>query len=285
MNRRDCRFLLFACSLTTFLLLLPNMAAQDRAHDLAGQAGAAKAAKCQNVQTMRDCHDNYPTGCNTAAMYDAYLNFLKNQKPDPSLSPESVLAFQDFTNLEKKIPSGLSSNNHASHSSQLADLGEGNIQALVGYLYAVKQEKNESCNCQLTDPDAVDFHMWVGFDASSAVKVQKKLLKPAALAALKKKSIIVEMTPHYRAEVHPKWTYQSVSPMVGRQVKVVGQLLLDNDHYKLSQDCGMSGASKTQCWRATVWELHPVIQFYVCAQGTACAADSSAWKSLDDMLP
>lgn len=255
----------------------------DRAHELAGQAAQQTPKRCKNVTTMKACHLKYPTGCNTNGKYDGYLGFLKNQAPDIASASTQTLTEHDFQNIEAKVPGGISSSNHADFANDLADLGEGNIYTVIGYLYFAKQESKEASNCQLTASNAVDFHMWMGFDVQAAAGIRSGDISGADLAPLKQRGIVVEMTPHYRARYHPGWTINKVKGVAGRQVKIVGQLMLDNDHFKPNQDCGIPGADTNSCWRATVWELHPVIEFYVCDSDAPCAEDSSDWKKLDDM--
>jgi hypothetical protein len=39
----------------------------------------------------------------------------------------------------------------------------------------------------------------------------------------------------------------------------------------------------SDCWRRTAWEIHPVMQFFVCNDGASCTADSDAgWLPLDN---
>jgi len=58
-------------------------------------------------------------------------------------------------------------------------------------------------------------------------------------------------------------------------------LLMDNEHNIKSQNCGYPfGAPTDKCWRASAWELHPVIQFYVCDDTKPCAPDSKKWSPL-----
>jgi hypothetical protein len=92
--------------------------------------------------------------------------------------------------------------------------------------------------------------------------------------------MIVEMTPQYRAAHHPKWTAQSLDELIGHQIKAVGQLIVDNEHMSGKDDCGFPEPEST-CWRSSVWELHPVVEFYYCPSDN-CAADSSAWVPLDN---
>jgi hypothetical protein len=66
-------------------------------------------------------------------------------------------------------------------------------------------------------------------------------------------------------------------------VRIVGQLLIDNDHFQPNADCGRSDATKS-CWRGSVWELHPVTRFEVCETGT-CTAKSGDWVPLEKLAP
>jgi hypothetical protein len=67
-------------------------------------------------------------------------------------------------------------------------------------------------------------------------------------------------------------------------VKVVGQLMVDNVHFNKNDDCHFS-PSQPGCWRSTVWEIHPITQFYVCKASGGCtgSSPSSDWIKLDDM--
>src|SRR5215470_13445581 len=61
-------------------------------------ATAIKPETCEGVMTMSDCHDIYPGGCenNPTPHYDAYLNFLKDQLPQPNLFPVKMLTSNSF---------------------------------------------------------------------------------------------------------------------------------------------------------------------------------------------
>jgi len=283
-------------ALSSLLLGLPSsIVSQDRAHEIAKQAAAQKAVHCTpaslNTQT---CHQQFPDGCTDAKTlsYDPYLNFLKNQTPGAALASTAVLAQSAFQSLEGKIPAGLSTGRHANFTSQLAPLGEGNIVTVFAYLYFVedtgksasgKPVTGETCNCKLQLPDSYDFHIGLGFDKTLAAQILKKKNqpKPGQPTNVDKTSVVAEMTPHTRG---PNWTFARVNGLQGQQVKVVGQLMLDNEHYNAKDDCGFSGAATT-CWRSTVWEVHPVTQFYVCNLTSGCTPTSpdSAWTSLDNL--
>jgi hypothetical protein len=299
-------------SLTCLLLVVPgSLFAQDRAQQLASQAGHQKAAKCPqpNNLTLQQCHDQFPDGCSAAANpnYDAYLDFLKDQDPDPSLASTKNLGAADFTSLEAKLPqlsskSGkgkakksqpLNSSNHAAFANQLAGLGEGNISTVIAYLYFVQDTSKaspghtaigETCNCRISDPANFDYHIGLGFDANLAAQARSQHPQEgsALFTQLQKKSVVAEMTPYPRHTRHANWTVARVNAHQGEQVKVVGQLMVDNYHFKVSDDCGLHGAT-ANCWRSTIWEMHPLTKFYVCNVSSGCDASSpdSAWTDLD----
>jgi hypothetical protein len=265
-------------------------ATTDRAHTLASQAAAAKPAACKRVKGFSDCHKRYPDGCTLVAgnkppLFDAYLNFLKNQLPD-SQDATGTLTGADVSDKESKTPAGLDWSNHARFAGALADLGEGNLYSVVGYLYYHMHGGKETCNCKLSGDPNIDKHLGVGFDPAMAQKVASGQASKGAIGAstdVDRTSMIVEMTPAYRAQFHPSWTEARLDAAVGKQVKVVGQLLLDNDHLNVNDDCAFAGANHATCWRMSAWELHPVVAFYVCKKGTGCGDDPQDWTRLDDL--
>jgi len=278
-------------------------------------SGGIVAAKCSDVTDSQDCHSRYPTGCSAAAGYDAYLNYWKDRliAPTPAANPVKYFTqLQDYQGLDAKIPAGLTQNNQANYQDQLKQLGEGQLYGVIGYLYYAQHTGAESSNCDLTgptgDPDFsnVDYHIGIGFvppagaapaqedTANAAVREPAARRKsppkrpPTAgtgTSNLQQTSIIVEMTPHDRFQYeHEIWTLANLQKAVGKQVKVVGQLIIDNEHNLPSQNCATaSTASQRQtCWRASVWELHPVVTFQVCPSAS-CAQDSTDWVELDQL--
>jgi hypothetical protein len=129
----------------------------------------------------------------------------------------------------------------------------------------------------------VDYHILVGFDTAMAKRLRDgETFSSDDTTQLQKTSIVVEMTPHYRAWLQPTWDDALIRQHVGKQVKVVGQLLADIEHNNAKDNCARADAKDT-CWRASIWELHPVIEFYVCQTAAPCAVDSPNWKKLADL--
>lgn len=282
--------------------------AQDRAHQLAQQAPNQHPVKCPpSGMTLQQCHDQFPDGCSMSShpAYDAYLDFLKDQDPAVALASTQVLGGGDFAKLESQLAqltgharragrsgAGLTSTNHASFANQLAGQGEGNIYTAIAYLYfaedtgASTPPNSETCNCRLLTPNTFDFHIGLGFDKALADQIRQSKAQPVIgqPTAMDKTSVVAEMTPYARTTRHPKWSFANVSALQGQQVKVVGQLMVDNAHFNAQDDCGFPGAG-TACWRSTVWEIHPILKFYVCQVSSGCDASSpdSAWKDLDSV--
>jgi hypothetical protein len=243
----------------------------------AGPGTTTAAVKCEEgIENYQGCHPRYPAGCSATGDYDGYLNFLKNQEPARGVTPVRVFTgIGDYQDLDKRTPTDLGKSNHADFKDQLTAIGEGQPYAVIGYLYYAKQEGAESSNCELTAPEDVDFHIGIGFDSSVAASV----VKHAKVTGLDQKTVIVEMTPQYRAAFAPEWTLAALQQALGKQVKVVGQLMADNEHNVPQDNCGLAGAGAS-CWRASIWELHPVTSFQVCTLDTGCTADGTGWQDL-----
>jgi hypothetical protein len=242
---------------------------------------ATTVVTCQEpIEGFEACHSQYPAGCSLGGAYDPYLNLLKNQTVFSGTPVKFFTREDDYAVLEKKIPSELGKSNHTDVKDKLSSAGEGKLHGVVGYLYDAKAEDKESSNCELPrdkEEEDVDFHIWIGFDSEVA---QTLLNKGSATPAEKKTAAIVEMTPHTRAE-HPGWTTDALKAVKGRKVRVVGQLMVDNEHNVASQNCGHTPHTAS-CWRLSVWELHPVTSFQVCPEGkeNECSETAGPWVEL-----
>ena len=247
------------------------------------------ATKCEETADFHACHANYPTGCSPSGKYDAYLNYLKNQLIPPPAATTSLqfLSQADFRSLDSNTPQQLGghANNHGQFKDQLAKLGEGKVFGLLGYLYHAKLSGAESSNCELSATDKegsnVDYHIYVGFDPALATKLRnKQSLSPEEKKQITQTSIIVEMTPHDRAAYEQgTWDITTLEGLYGTQVRVSGQLMADSEHNVSGQNCAL-GLTPT-CWRASIWELHPVTGFQLCKDpSNNCAPGSSSWAQL-----
>jgi hypothetical protein len=241
------------------------------------------AVQCEdNIADFQACHTNYPTGCSKAAGYDPYLNYLKNDLPSAATGGFTFLDQSGFDNLNTNTPDGMGKgNNHSDFKDQLNGIGEGKQFGVIGYLYYYQSTGAESSNCQLTGVDNVDFHIGIGFD--QGLTNQVNAANPAKPPKqLQQNSVIVEMTPHYRFQFENNiWTLDNLKAALGHKVKVVGQLLVDSEHNKPSDNCALDGttAQKNHCWRYSIWELHPVTSFAYC-NDDSCTQDSNDWVPL-----
>ncbi|MDP9120217.1 MAG: hypothetical protein M3O15_02435 [Acidobacteriota bacterium] len=266
------------------LAMLGNLATGTAGPQATTPSDFAAAVCGEGIGGYEECHSQYPTGCSKAAKYDGYLNELKNLAVSPANAPVRWLEQKDFAALDQQTPHNLARDTHAQFGDDLKKLGEGSVAGLVGYLYyAQPGGKSESSNCQLGAPEDIDFHIGIGFDAALAAKLAGKTkLTPDENGAMKKGSVIVEMTPHWRARFQPGWSLDLLKTALGHPVRVVGQLLIDNEHYDTKDDCALAGASQDTCWRASVWELHPVTQFQVCGNAAGCSASGTGWVDLEE---
>lgn len=254
-----------------------------------------EVAQCEDVQGMDDCHTRYPHGCTLSekGRYDTFLNLLKNEIKFPNgTQPASFFSTkEEFQNLDRRAPADLGKLNHIDFKDELIAMGEEKPLGVVGFLYYVTPEDKddgETSNCKLSDSeDEVDFHIGIGFDAALAQRVHEaanggKKLTKTEKDRLHPESIVVEMTPQYRAHIRPEWTSEILDRQLGRQVKVAGQLLLDNEHNIPDQNCALPGA-KDRCIRASAWELHPVTRFQVCQSSDSCDLNSNDWIDLEKL--
>lgn len=277
------------------LMMQPGITGGTSASTAPVASGDLQSVQCEDVQDFEQCHAKYRSGCNTSSQaYDSYLNFVKNTTDFSGVAqPTSFFSTleqfqakeQQLQATEKRLGVKLGKNNHDKFADSLKKLDEGSLQGALGYLYAIKPEtggSGETSNCKLSQNEAdVDFHIFIGFDPTIAARI---ITHPdSATLAEKGKSIVVEMTPHYRAAFQPNWTSDLVKSVRGRRVKIVGQLMVDNDHNSTKDNCGLAGAG-SGCWRATIWELHPVTRFQVCrAAGNDCDVNSTDWVDLEKM--
>lgn len=152
------------------------------------------------------------------------LNNNKNRTDEPADSDLIPIGWDDVNNLP---------------ADRVNDI-QGAPVSVVGYLsIRVKEQTGapgETTNCNLLNPDEVDWHMYL-------TKGPKQLIKTA---------IIVETTPRVRP--NHKWTTQMLKAYVNRtkQVRVSGWLMYDFQHLDV-----------VGTERGTVWEVHPITKIEV----------------------
>ena len=166
---------------------------------------------------------------------DPELNKLKNRVDIGNYVPVS---FDTLTSLT--WPKSVERRNMADWSPDsraFIEQYEGIPVMVEGYIVAAKESSPESANCDRTGVGNVDWHIWFTKgprdDRSTAV--------------------IVETTP--RVRLSHKWTLDLIRMVVMNDhlpVRISGWLFFDPEH---PDDVGQT--------RATIWEIHPVMQIEV----------------------
>lgn len=192
------------------------------------------SAKPQPIEiTYKECP---PEGDN---QNQADLNNLKNRVDEGDYAPVQFDAVANLT-----WPPGIERQRRANWSASDAaaiDKYQGIPVAVEGYLAGSKEEGPESPNCHGDDHEFRDFHVWLTKSAGDD----------------RSRSIIVEVTPRVRAN-HPSWRTDVLGQLVRnkQRVRISGWLMMDPEH--------PDQVGKT---RATIWEVHPVMQIEVQQQG------------------
>jgi hypothetical protein len=149
-------------------------------------------------------------------------------------------------------------------------VGEGTAARLVGYVAPRGRGRSsgthaggiESVNCRLEDEAQRDIHINV-------------MPRPDATEC---DGVVVEMIPQGRGE-HPRWNADELDRLAKDQklVMIVGPLFYDNEH-RVRPDCTIKSSEPK---RMSLWEIHPVIEVWVCERN-GCTADAPrGWKRFD----
>lgn len=198
------------------------------------------------------------TGCSSnpsaAAPVDKELNTRKNRgpadMPSAHLGTYSVGQVMEDQNTFpihrpargnfKDVRSAWDENDSASQDVRST---EDHLAAVVGYILRAKPGGAESCNCDITSPDAIDTHVNLVVDANSDAD-------PSALLG---QSMIAEITHRMR---DPAWTVGRLNTIAlastngnpKPRVRIIGTLTYDNLHWDMIN----------KRYRGTLWEVHPI---------------------------
>ncbi len=120
---------------------------------------------------------------------------------------------------------------------------------VVGYVWDVKPGGIETVNCEARDVADRDTHIELVLDPARSAPSQR---------------VIVEVTPRWRAILAAQGTDWSTPALHGillrRWVRVRGWMLFDAQHRAEAENTAPSHSGN---WRATAWEIHPVISIEV----------------------
>ena len=177
---------------------------------------------------------------------DPQLNRLKNRVDEGDCVPVSFDAALSLTwpkAVEQKDRADWSAKDTATIAKY-----EGIPVVVEGYLTAATESGPESTNCHGTANDTVDWHV-------SLVK------NPGEDRS---KAIVTETTPRVRP--NHKWSLDLLRSIVEKQerVRISGWLFFDPEH-----------PDHLGKYRATLWEIHPIMQIEVYQDGR--------WVPLDDL--
>jgi hypothetical protein len=191
----------------------------------------------------------------------------------PASGPATKLALADFAALQQSVDSRFADasvsktqfepTRDALHDIQIASkkVGEGDRVQFVAFVTIARNEHAESVNCG--GEDGADIHISLGDGANNEYT-----------------GIVAEMIPQLPRPIG--WDSATLMAIHDRklQVLVVGGLTYDNEHLV---NANASSPKKGQPARMSLWELHPIVEFYVCASANPCDPDiQDQWVTLTD---
>lgn len=135
---------------------------------------------------------------------------------------------------------------------------EGDLVQFAGFVNEVRPQHGESVNCYSTAN--TDIHINVGAKGKTEYD-----------------GIVVEMIPQLPRPLG--WDGSTLVKLRDDQlpVLVVGGLTLDNEHL-LNNDSHHK--LQSQPARVSLWEIHPITQFFVCEKASCDPEDHSDWLTL-----
>ena len=113
--------------------------------------------------------------------------------------------------------------------------------SITGYVILVKAGGSETCNCHSKDPKDLDVHIEI------AEKIGDKPTQ----------AVIVEINRLTKAD-NPEFSVKDVKEKyLNKKVTIEGWMFFDEEHIQNAVNTNPNG---TNLWRATCWEVHPVMK-------------------------
>ena len=212
-------------------------------------------------------------GCAQPDSAEARDNGIKRARPGPG--PARRLSFDDIMALQQQAdqhigqgPDDLSKPQRQKLDELKLDgkpIAEGDRVVIVGYIAKGGNglhvnDAGESVNCMLKKPADNDFHI------------------PLVAAAEDDefRAIVVEMIPQDRPD---NWTIDDLKGVQasGKQVRVEGALSYDKVHF-VNDDPAHPLAEEPK--RRSLWEIHPITGFRVCAKDRCDPDNADDWNEL-----
>jgi hypothetical protein len=120
---------------------------------------------------------------------------------------------------------------------------------ISGYVFDVKPGGPETCNCGKTDPSHTDVHIELVSSSTDSGPTRR---------------VIVEVTPRVKAIMAANGTTWTVATLkqqyLHKWIAVRGWMTFDTQHANAAENTNPGGAGN---WRATAWEVHPVMSIKV----------------------
>jgi hypothetical protein len=226
---------------------------------------AAKKAGC--ATSLAKCTE---VGCAEAGSSHAFLNAAKHGPPVGSLKK---LTFAQFAALHDAAFRLVGEGAQLDEEDRRAirklkvgsqTIGEGTLASIVGFISGKPHPNSgESVNCGLKGLSNNDIHISIVPD----------------LGDEEFDGIVVEMIPQDRPE---QWTPGALGKVAKaeQKVMVVGQLFYDSVH-RVNKNAKKPIGGQPK--RMSLWELHPVTEFYVCTADDCTAGSKKGWTKLEDL--
>lgn len=92
--------------------------------------------------------------------------------------------------------------------------------------------------------------------------------------------VVVEMIP--QLDRPQGWDSSTLNRLAKRKIPVMveGSLTYDNEHYLYDDPKHPCTQANSQPKRTSLWEVHPIIKFYVCPKSSCDPSDVSDWVPL-----
>jgi len=227
--------------------LIPNITGGTPSADTSQPAPASSAGGLPEMAEKPKLQGSTFQGCPPEGDGgDPQLNVLKNRVDEGSYVPVS---FDSIVSLSwPREVEGRDRENWSAEDTATIAHYEGIPVMVDGYLTAATESGPESTNCHATSNDMVDWHVSLvrnpGEDRSQA--------------------IVTETTPRIRA--NHKWSLDLLRQIIDNQdkVRISGWLFFDPEH-----------PDHIGKYRATLWEVHPIMQIEVFRDGQ--------WVQLDNL--
>ena len=250
----------FLDSRTAGVQLTPKLFARPAAAAEAAQACPKTLAQCEAF------------GCAGSTSSHGLFNIAKHGPPSGKVR---VTTFALFSALQNAASDAVGEGADLSAADREtirhldvsgSTIGEGQLVRVAGFIVGTPHPNTgESVNCSLKGPANNDFHITLapraGDDETSG--------------------IVVEMVPQDRLDT---WTLDALkkAKKAKRRVLVEGALLYDNIHrVNKNPKRLISGQPK----RFSLWEVHPITQFYVCEKASCDPSSVKQWTLLQNFAP